>query len=74
MRRSLSALEWQKIYELQGLWTQGEQYTVSGGVLNMRVNILAQQYVVHFRTSILLQSLLYTLYSLDTVLLSYLSY
>ena len=40
----------------------------------MRVNILTQQYVVCFRTSVLLQSLLYTLYSLDTVLLPYLSY
>ena len=74
MRRSLSALEWQRIYELQGSWNQGEQYTVSGEVLNIRVNISAQQYIVCFRTSILLQSLLYTLYSLDTVLLSYLSY
>ena len=43
-------------------------------LLNIKVNISAQQYVVCFRTSILLQSLLYTLYSLDTVLLPYLSY
>ena len=74
MRRSLSALEWQRIYELQGSWNQEEQYIVSEGVLNMRANILTQQYVVCFKTSILLQSLLYTLYSLYTVLLSYLSY
>ena len=74
MRRSLSALEWQRIYELQSSWNQREQYTVSGGVLNMKVNILTQQYIVHFRTSVLLQSLLYTLYDLDTILLPYLSY
>ena len=42
MRRSLSALKWQRIYELQGSWCQREQqYTDSGRVLNIEVIISA---------------------------------